>query len=87
MYSDNLVGKVLADRYEILEKKGIGGMATVYKAHCRLLNRHVAIKVLKESLKNDPEIVKKFSVEAKAAAALSHQNIVSVYDVGEAELP
>lgn len=85
MYSDNLVGKVLADRYEILEKKGTGGMATVYKAHCRLLNRYVAIKVLKESLKNDPEIVKKFSVEAKAAASLSHHNIVSVFDVGETD--
>ena len=85
MYSDNLVGKVLGDRYEILEKIGAGGMATVYKAHCRLLNRYVAIKVLKESLKNDPEIVKKFSVEAKAAAGLSHHNIVSVYDVGETD--
>lgn len=85
MNGDNLVGITLADRYEILEKKGTGGMATVYKAHCRLLNRYVAIKVLKESLKNDPEIVKKFSVEAKAAAALSHHNIVSVYDVGETD--
>lgn len=60
-------------------------MATVYKAHCRLLNRYVAIKVLKESLKTDPEIVKKFSVEAKAAAGLSHHNIVSVFDVGETD--
>lgn len=85
MYSDNLVGMVLGDRYEILEKKGTGGMATVYKAHCRLLNRYVAIKVLKESLKTDPEIVKKFSVEAKAAAGLSHHNIVSVFDVGETD--
>ncbi|HIU48852.1 MAG TPA: Stk1 family PASTA domain-containing Ser/Thr kinase [Candidatus Avimonoglobus intestinipullorum] len=85
MNSDNLVGTVLADRYEILEKVGTGGMATVYKARCRLLNRYVAIKVLKESLKTDEDIVKKFSVEAKAAAGLSHHNIVSVYDVGETD--
>lgn len=81
----NLIGQVLGGRYEILEVIGSGGMATVYKARCRLLNRYVAIKVLKESLKNDMEVVKRFSTESRAAASLSHHNIVSVYDVGETE--
>ena len=81
----NLIGKVLGDRYEIIETVGSGGMATVYKAWCRLLNRYVAVKVLKSSLTGDDEIVKRFSKESKAAASLSHSNIVSVYDVGETE--
>ena len=79
---NNLVGKVINERYEILEHVGTGGMASVYKAQDRLLNRFVAVKVLKESLKSDEEIVDKFSAEAKAAAGLSHNNIVSIYDVG-----
>ncbi len=83
MNSDYLVGKVIGDRYEILEIIGSGGMATVYKAKCRVLNRYVAIKVLKDSLKYDAEVVKKFNSESRAAARLSHPNIVQVYDVSE----
>lgn len=83
MNSGNLSGKMLGNRYEILEKIGTGGMATVYKAKCHLLNRFVAVKVLREELKGDEEIVKKFHVESQSAASLSHHNIVSVYDVGE----
>lgn len=81
--SEYLVGKVIGNRYEIVEKIGTGGMATVYKARCRVLNRYVAIKVLKDSLKDDAEVVKKFSTESRAAAGLSHPNIVQVYDVGK----
>ena len=78
----NLVGQVLADRYEIVEEIGVGGMAVVYKAKCRVLNRYVAIKVLREDLKNDVDFVKRFNIEAQAAASLTHPNIVSVFDVG-----
>ena len=59
----DLVGKVLADRYEIREEGGKGGMAQVYKAWCNLLNRYVAIKVLKEEFKDDKEFVRRFNVE------------------------
>lgn len=79
----NLVGKTLGARYEILEQVGIGGMATVYKAKCKLLNRHVAVKVLKNEYSTDAEFVKRFRAEAQSAASLTHPNIVSVYDVGE----
>ena len=79
----NLVGKTLCGRYEILEQVGVGGMATVYKAKCNLLNRFVAVKVLKDEFYKDEEFVKKFRAEAQSAAALTHPNIVSVYDVGE----
>lgn len=78
----NLVGKTLGNRYEILEEIGSGGMAYVYRAHCTLLNRFVAIKVLREDLKDDREFVKRFYIEAQAAASLTHPNIVSIYDVG-----
>ncbi len=77
-----LIGKVLADRYEIIEEVGSGGMAVVYKAKCKLLNRFVAIKVLRPDLQNDDEFVRRFNVEAQAAASLTHPNIVSIYDVG-----
>lgn len=83
MNSDYLVGKVLENRYEILEMIGSGGMATVYKAKCHVLNRFVAIKVLKDSLKYDSDVVKRFNAESRAAAGLSHPNIVQVYDVSE----
>ena len=83
MNSDYLVGTVLENRYEIVEMIGSGGMATVYKAKCRVLNRYVAIKVLKDSLKYDSEVVKRFNAESRAAACLSHPNIVQVYDVSE----
>ena len=79
----NLTGKVLADRYEILEEIGVGGMAVVYKAKCLVLNRYVAIKVLRDDLKGDEEFVRRFNVEAQAAASLTHPNIVSIFDVGE----
>lgn len=83
MSGENLVGKVLQNRYELLEVIGVGGMATVYKARCRLLNRYVAIKVLKDSLKTDYEMLKRFKIESRAAASLTHHNIVGIYDVGE----
>lgn len=78
----DLVGKVLSNRYEILEKIGDGGMATVYKAKCRLLQRYVAVKVLKREYMDDISFSKKFATEAQSAASLSHPNVVSIYDVG-----
>ena len=78
----NLIGKTIAGRYEILEKTGVGGMATVYVARDLVLNRQVAVKVLKEEFTTDEEFVKRFNTEAQAAASLSHANIVSIYDVG-----
>ena len=78
----NCIGKVLGNRYEILEEIGSGGMATVYKARCKLLNRYVAVKVLRDEFANDAEFIKRFQVEAQSAASLSHPNIVSIYDVG-----
>ena len=79
---DKMIGKLLSDRYEILEKIGDGGMATVYKARCRVLDRYVAIKILRPEYANDEEFIKKFNRESKAAASLSSQNIVGIYDVG-----
>ncbi|NLY49675.1 MAG: serine/threonine protein kinase, partial [Firmicutes bacterium] len=67
----------------MLEKIGEGGMAVVYKAHCTLLDRPVAIKVLREQYASNPEFVDRFQREARAAARLSHPNIVSIYDVGQ----
>ena len=78
----DLIGRVLSSRYEILEKIGEGGMAYVYKARCKLLNRFVAIKVLKPEYAKDETFVNRFKTEAQSAAALTHPNIVSVYDVG-----
>ena len=78
----DLVGKVLGNRYEILQKTGDGGMATVYKAKCRLLQRYVAVKVLKREYIDDISFSKKFATEAQSAASLSHPNVVSIYDVG-----
>lgn len=74
---------VLGDRYELLEKIGEGGMALVYKARCRILDRIVAVKVLKEEFSNNKNFVEKFKVEALAAARISHPNIVNIYDVGQ----
>ena len=78
----NLEGRLLGNRYEIIEKVGNGGMATVYKAKCHVLNRYVAVKILREEFTTDEEFVKRFNTEAQAAASLTHPNIVSVYDVG-----
>ena len=84
---DNMVGKVLGGRYELLEEIGIGGMAVVYKARCKLLNRIVAVKILRTDLEGGDEFLKRFNIEAQSAASLTHPNIVSVYDVGsEGEL-
>ncbi|MGI5920298.1 MAG: protein kinase domain-containing protein [Syntrophomonadaceae bacterium] len=74
---------VLGNRYELIEQIGEGGMATVYKARCRILDRIVAIKILKEDLSRDKSFVEKFRVEALAAARISHPNIVNIYDVGQ----
>lgn len=77
------VGEVIHGRYEIQQRVGMGGMADVYKAMDRKLNRFVAIKVLKAEFCSDKSFVAKFQAEARAAAGLSHPNIVSVYDVAE----
>ena len=79
----DLIGKVFDNRYEIVEKIGVGGMAMVYKAKCRLLNRYVAVKVLKQEYSQDELFVDRFRVEAQASAELAHTNIVSIYDVGK----
>lgn len=76
-------GMFIAERYEILERIGSGGMSDVYKAKCHKLNRYVAIKVLKPEYSEDKTFVSKFRAEAQAAAGLMHANIVNVYDVGE----
>ena len=77
----NLIGKMLNNRYEVLEKIGTGGMAIVYKAKCHVLNRYVAIKILKDEFTTDTEFIKKFNSEAQSAASLAHANIVQIYDV------
>ena len=78
---DQYIGKMLDDRYEILELIGTGGMANVYKARCHRLNRLVAIKILKSDLADNADFRRRFHDESKAVAQLSHANIVSVYDV------
>lgn len=77
------IGMMLADRYEILEKIGTGGMSDVYKAKCHKLDRFVAVKVLKQEFAENENFVSKFVTEAQSAARLTHSNIVNVYDVGE----
>lgn len=74
--------RILAGRYELLERIGSGGMAVVYKARCRLLNRFVAIKILKPDFIKDVKFIENFRRESQAAASLNHPNIVNVYDVG-----
>lgn len=78
---DRYLGQMLDGRYEILETIGVGGMAVVYKARCHLLNRYVAIKILRDDMAADEEFRAHFQKEAQAVAMLSHTNIVSVYDV------
>jgi len=75
-------GMFVADRYEIIEKVGSGGMSDVYKAHDHILGRMVAIKVLKAEFSEDMNFVTKFRTEAQSAAGLEHPNIINIYDVG-----
>jgi serine/threonine-protein kinase len=78
-----MIGTKLVERYQILERIGGGGMAVVYKARCTLLNRIVAVKVLRRQFSVDEDFVRRFRREAQAAASLSHPNIVNIYDVGQ----
>ena len=80
---DPYIGKMLDNRYEILEPIGKGGMAVVYKAKCHRLNRLVAVKILKSDLAQDADFRRRFNAESQAVALLSHPNIVSVYDVSK----
>lgn len=82
---ENLIGQTLGGRYEVREVIGTGGMAVVYKAYCTVLNRYVAIKVLKEEYAQDEEFRKRFYNEAQAVAKLSQNNIVAIYDVCHAD--
>ena len=77
-----MVGIILGNRYELIKEIGSGGMANVYLARCRMLNRYVAVKVLKTEFANDKEFLSRFNKEAQAAAAINSPNIVNVYDVG-----
>ena len=82
---DQYIGRLLDDRYEILELIGTGGMAVVYKARCHRLNRLVAIKILKDEFSQDEEFRRRFHAEGEAVAMLSHPNIVQVYDVSSTD--
>ena len=82
---DQYIGRLLDNRYEILEIIGTGGMAVVYKARCHRLNRLVAIKILKDEFARDEEFVRRFHAEGEAVAMLSHPNIVQVYDVSSTD--
>lgn len=82
---DQYIGKLLDNRYEILDAIGVGGMAMVYKAYCHRLHRLVAVKILRTDLAADAEFRRRFHDEAQAVAMLSHANIVSVYDVSRGE--
>ena len=83
--SDTLIGTFFDGRYQVVRKLGAGGMANVYLAEDQELGRRVAIKILNDRHANDEQFVERFRREAKNAAALSHPNIVSIYDRGEAE--
>lgn len=78
-----MIGHELGGRYEIITRIGGGGMALVYKAHDVLLNRNVAVKILRQQFVHDEEFIRRFRREAQSAAALSHPNVVSIYDVGQ----
>ena len=82
---ENYIGRLLDNRYEILEAIGTGGMAVVYRARCHRLNRLVAIKILKDDLSQDAEFRRRFHAESQAVAMLSHPNIVNVYDVSHSD--
>ena len=81
--TEELMGVTLNDRYNILEKIGTGGMALVYKAHDNVLDRNVAIKMLRDNYDSESSIVSNFIKEARSSASLVHPNVVSVYDVCE----
>ena len=85
MDNDKYIGRLLDNRYEILENIGVGGMAVVYKARCHRLNRLVAIKILKDDYCQDEEFRRRFHAEGQAVAMVSHPNIVSVYDVSTSQ--
>ena len=85
MNMDQYIGRLLDNRYEILEVIGTGGMAVVYKARCHRLNRLVAIKILKDEYARDEEFRRRFHAEGEAVAMLSHPNIVQVYDVSSTD--
>ena len=85
MDMDRYIGRLLDNRYEILEVIGTGGMAVVYKARCHRLNRLVAIKILKDDYTQDEEFRRRFHAESHAVAMLSHPNIVSIYDVSTSD--
>ena len=78
-----MIGRVISGRYTVESLIGSGGMANVYKAHDNMLNRTVALKVLKEEHRGDMEFVRRFEREARAVLSLSHENIVRSYAVGE----
>ncbi len=80
-----MVGKILADRYELIEKIAEGGMARVYRGRDLVLKRTVAVKILKDQMTGDAAFIRRFEREAQAAAALSHPHIINIYDVGEQE--
>ncbi len=82
---DQYIGKLLDNRYEILELIGVGGMAKVYKARCHRLNRLVAVKILRDDLAHDEDLRRRFNAESQAVAMLSHPNIVAVYDVSRSD--
>ena len=82
---DNYIGKMLDNRYEIIEIIGVGGMAVVYKAKCNRLNRPVALKILKSEYARNDDFRKRFHAESQAVAMLSHPNIVAVYDVSRSQ--
>ncbi len=78
-----MIGKILADRYELIDKIAEGGMARVYRGRDLLLKRTVAVKVLKDQMTGDAAFIRRFEREAQSAAALSHPHIVNIHDVGE----
>ena len=80
--TDFMLNAILGGRYELLEEIGKGGMAYVYKARCVLLDRIVAVKILRDDLDGGEEFLRRFNQEAQAAASLAHPNIVSIFDVG-----
>ena len=80
-----MIGKLLGNRYEILNQLGGGGMAIVYKGRDTRLNRFVTVKILRPEFTSDENFIKRFSREARAVARLSHPNIVNIHDVGQEE--